>query len=87
MESPDCDHDFRRVYPSTLRGEYRENGEPVLAILCCECGVSPLTMLRKDEPLPRFEVNGDWPDDRRISEWLVSDIGVPSVEIVSGPRT
>lgn len=85
----ECDHDFRRVAYSHVNPAY---GNGPLAVLCCNCGRSPVTVLTtwvQGTPLPRFKVSGDWPDDHKITDWAVDDSGIPSVEfeIVSGDWT
>lgn len=50
----------------------------MLAILCCECGKSPLAVSEKVQL--RSQDITDWPDDLRITNYYNTDEEGPSVE-------
>lgn len=73
-----CEHDWRRVFPSDINPEWRDNR--VVAVLCCGCGVSPVRMIGVHAMAAgAYRVNGDWPSDHRITGFYEGERG-PSVE-------
>jgi hypothetical protein len=63
LEESAADHDFRRVYAHDINPNVSPGG-PVIAVVCCHCGKSPLEVL---EGLVIPEVTEDWPFGLRIT--------------------
>lgn len=64
-EESAAEHDFRRIYAHDINPNV-EVGGPVIAVVCCHCGKSPLEVL---ESYVVPQVEADWPSDLRITAY------------------
>lgn len=82
MENPEkCEHDFRRVYAADITAGRSTERSIVVAVLCCNCGVSPIWTLTR-EGGEQFTVNGEWPATHAVTGYYFDDVEGPSVEFV-----
>lgn len=74
------EHDFRRIYASDINPNV-EPGGPVVAVVCCHCGKSPLEVLEDRIP----EVKLDWPQELQITAYYHDIEAGSSVEFHRKP--
>jgi hypothetical protein len=77
MDDPaECEHDFRRFEYKDINPQAEHNR--LLWVICWRCGRTPVGLTEMGHRY-NFAVNGNWPEDVRVTNWEVDDYG-PYVE-------